>query len=129
MAILGHNILIYSGSTLIAAVKSMQTRNDADMIEKSSATQSDYKEFVPGRKSWTVNLGYLLMANADVQHLLLVGNYYTLKIMGRGASITTGVQGHAWLKTCDINAVEGNLATGAFIFVGSGELEAIHAAQ
>ena len=74
MAILGHNILIYSGSTLIAAVKSMQTRNDADMIEKSSATQSDYKEFVPGRKSWTVNLGYLLMANADVQHLLLVGN-------------------------------------------------------
>jgi len=129
MALLGHNILIYSGSTLIGAVKSHQVRNEAELLKKASATQSEYDEYVAGRKSWTVNVSWLLMASADVQQLLNVGNSYTLKIKNRSAADTTGVQGNALLKTCDINAVEGNLATGAFIFVGNGPLEAIPASE
>ena len=82
MAINGNNILIgtMNGSTFtaLAAVKSHDANNSADTLEKASATQQDYKEFIPGRKEWNINVNYLVLndSNSNVEDLLKVGTIY-----------------------------------------------------
>ena len=61
--------------TPFAAVKTHSMDTSADAIEKASATQQQWREFVPGRKDWSMTLNYLVLENADsnIEDLLKVG--------------------------------------------------------
>jgi len=122
MAVLGNNILVYMNGTAIAGTKSDELHVDSDTIPVASATDQDWEHAIAGRKKWGLNVGWLVLANADVRKVLLAGSTVTIKIKGRGAADSSGVTGSAILKTCKISAVRGNLATGSFAFVGNGPL-------
>ena len=130
MATLGYNIVILKGSTAIAAVKSNDLQVGGDTIEKSSATDSEWTHVVPGRKSWSINVSYLLLDSSvlgisggtGVRDVLQVNNSFTLHIKKRGANNSAGVTGTAVLTMCRISAIQGNLATGTFTFTGDGPL-------
>ena len=122
MAILGNNILIFRDGTAIAGTVSNEVQAAADMIEKSSPTSGDWKEYLSGRKEWSVNVSFLVLENLDVRDLLTVGTTYTLKFRGRDSADNTGVTGQAILKVCKITATIGNIAQGSFQFVGNGAL-------
>ena len=49
--------------TAFAAVKSHDIQNQCDLIEKASATQQDFKEYVAGREEWGINVSYLVLQN------------------------------------------------------------------
>ena len=121
MAILGNNILIYRNGTAIAGTVSNEIQSGAEVIEISSPTSGQWKEFIAGRKSWSVNVNFLVLAVSDPTYLLLVGESYTLTFRSRATS-TGGVTGTAILKTCKITATKGNLVQGSFQFVGSSQL-------
>ena len=121
MAILGNNILIYRNGTAIAGTVSNEIQSGAEVIEISSPTSGQWKEFIAGRKSWSVNVSFLVLAVSDPTYLLLVGESYTLTFRSRATS-TGGVTGTAILKTCKITATKGNLVQGSFQFVGSSQL-------
>ena len=122
MAVLGNNIIVYMNGQAIAGTKSDEIQVDSETIEIASAMDQDWVHLIAGRKSWSLNVGWLVLANQDVRKVLLAGSVVTIKIKARGESDSSGLQGAAILKTVKITAVRGNLANGSFAFVGNGPL-------
>ena len=122
MAVLGNNIIVYMNGTAIAGTKSDELQVDCETIEIASATDQGWTHYISGRKSWSLNGGWLVLANQDVRKVLLAGSVVTVKIKGRGESDSSGVTGAAILKTVKITATRGNLAQGSFAFIGNGPL-------
>lgn len=122
MAINGNNVLIYRNGTAIAGTITNEIQTGADLIEISSPTSGQWKEYIAGRKSWSINVSYLVLAYNGVRDLLNVGTTYTLKFRGRNSSDATGVVGTGILKSCKITATKGNLVQGSFTFQGTSSL-------
>ena len=120
----GNDIIIYRGSTLIGGVKSNDIASSAETMEVASENTGQWKEFIAGRKEWSVNVNWLLLADADMLELLNVGTTYTIKTGGRNASAANTLQGQAILTACKVTSTRGNLVQGAFTFKGSGALTA-----
>jgi hypothetical protein len=123
----GNNIIIYtfSGSAwvAIASTKSDEVQGDCDMLEKASSTQQDWKEFDPGRKSWSLNISWLVTAVSDINKVLLLGTKVKIHIDGRGyTGGATGLTGFALVKNCKMTLTWGNLAQGSLVLQGTGEL-------
>ena len=121
MAILGNNILITKDGTVIGSTRSNEIQSEAELIQISSPITGEFKEYITGLKSWSVNVSYLIGTNGRLTDLLAVGNTYTLVLKPRGSS-AIAVSGTAILKTCKITATKGNLCQGSFQFVGTGPL-------
>ena len=133
MATNGNSILVYSGSTLIAGLKSNSAQTDTDLQEKASATRGKWTSYLTYRNSGSISVGYLVMADTSalgvsggngVKDLLQAGNEYTLVFKKRNAANSAGVQGTYILQTVRIDAQFGNLVQGAFHFVLNGALAA-----
>ena len=122
MAVLGNNIIVLMGGTAIAGTKSDELKVDCKTIEIASAADQGWAHYLAGRKSWSLNVGWILLANTDVRKALQVGTSVTIKFKGRGATDASGLSGSAIIKTCKITAVRGNIAQGSFAFVGNGPL-------
>ena len=122
MAIQGNNIIVLMNGTAIAGTKSDEIQVDSETIEIASATDQEWVHYISGRKSWSLTVGWLVLANQDVRKVLLAGSVVTIKIKARGASDASGVTGAAILKTVKITATRGNLAQGSFAFTGNGPL-------
>lgn len=122
MAVLGNNIIVLMNGQAIAGTKSDEIQVDSETIEIASATDQGWTHYISGRKSWSLTVGWLVLANTDVRKALLVGSSVTIKIKGRGDADANGLQGSAIIRTCKITATRGNLATGSFAFVGNGPL-------
>ena len=118
MAINGNNILVYKGGTAIAGVKTDEIQVGCETIEISSPTTGEWRQYIAGRKEWSINVAYLVLATSGVRDVLNVGTTYTLAFKERGAADSAGVSGSAILTTCKISATRGNLVTGSFIFQG-----------
>lgn len=124
MAMNGYNIIVLKNGTAIAGVKSNDIATKADTIEVASSTSPVWKEYITGRKDWSVNVGYLVLADADMLELLNVGTTYTLKIGGRNATNANTLTGSAILTVCKVTASLGNLVQGSFQFQGTSALAA-----
>lgn len=122
MATNGNDIIVYRDGTAIAATRSADLPAECNMIEVSSPNSAQWREYIPGRKGWTLTVTWLVVAETDVRALLNVGTSYTLKFKGRSATDAQGVTGTAILKTCRITATRGNVVQGSFAFQGSGAL-------
>lgn len=120
MAQNGNNILVYLNGTAIAGTKSNEIQTECDMIEVTNQNSAQWRQYLAGRKNWSVSTGFLVLAAADTKKLLNVGTTYTLRFRDRAG--TSILQGQAIMKQCKISAVRGSLATGSFTFQGSGEL-------
>jgi predicted secreted protein len=130
MASNGNNVLIYTNNHIIGGTRSSEIQTDGDTIEIASATQGAWREFMAGRKNWSITVNYLVAPDTSalsisggtgLKDLLQVGNTFTLKIYKRGATAVV-LQGNAILKTVKITATRGNLIQGTFQFVGNGSL-------
>ena len=122
MAINGNNIIVLSGGTAIAGTKSDELQVDCEIIKIASSTDQGWTHYLAGRKSWSLTVGWLLLATTDVRKALTVGSTVTIKFKGRNDTDANGLSGSAIIRTCKITAVKGNLAQGSFQFVGTGPL-------
>ena len=129
MAVNGKNILIYKQSgaswVVVAATKSDEVQVDCDVIEIAGATENVWKKNISGRKSWSVNVSWLVSTVADIKKVLQVGDRVQLRIgektYAQGGS-GQGMNGYAIVKTCKVTMTRGSLANGSFQFVGDGAL-------
>ena len=105
-----------------AAVKSHDVMNQCDVIEKASATQQTFKEFIPGREEWTINVSYLVLqdANSNIEDLMKVRQTYRICIKGRTG--TYALYGDAICTRCKQSYQLGNLSVGTFALQGTGAL-------
>ena len=121
MALNGNIFVVSLGNTPIAGAKSDDIEVSCETLETSSPSQSDFREFIAGRKEWSVNTNYLVQTSADLQKVLNVGATYSIQF--RHKSWYDYLHGSAILTKCVIRATEGNLVQGSFAFKGTGELQ------
>ena len=124
----GNNIIVYqyNGSSwvAIAATKSDELQVDCDTIDIASSTQADqeWTRRVTGRKSWSLNVGWLVSAVGDIRKVLTVGQRVQLRIGARTWAAGTGLTGYAIVRAAKVTAQRGALANGSFQFVSDGAL-------
>lgn len=124
MTELGNNIVVTwndgNSQQVIAGTKTNELQCDSEMLEVCSATDEEWKHFLKGRKTWGVNVSFLLLANGiDIKAVLKVDRTYTLYIRKRSGG---GVYGSAILKSFKASAPINGLANGSFVFQGTGAL-------
>lgn len=114
-------ILSHNGTAIAStSIKSQDIKSHCDTIEKASSTQQSWVELLAGRKSWKIDISYLVLSAASVLDLLLVGETFTVTVKQKGSN--TGVTGSAILTDVSNLASFGNLAQGSFTLQGSGAL-------
>lgn len=115
-------IILSRGTTPLAstAVKSHDITTTADTVEKASATQQSWREYLAGRKAWSVNMSYLVTTGPKIQWELLVGDTFNVTISDINSNYR--LTGTAILETAKQTYTVGNLANGSFTLKGSGPL-------
>ena len=102
-------------------IRSNDIQTGCDTIEKASSSQQDWKEYVAGRKGWTLTVNYLVLASTQVADLLYAGQTFDITMKYGTTNLLTGT---ALMTAVKQVATVGNLATGAFTLQGSGALSA-----
>ena len=120
MATNGNNVLIYVDGSLVAGTRSDEVQSGCETIEIANPSSGDWRQFIVGRKEWSISQSWLLPAASDLGRLLQVGTTVTIRILGRGAA--KGLTGQAIVKTCKITNTRGNISNGSFAFQGTGAL-------
>lgn len=122
-AIIGNNIFVTLDGTIIAGTRSNEIQTDCDMIEISNPNSGVWRQYMSGRKDWTVQTSFLVTSVTNIRQLLNVGTSYTLVFRDRNSTSGASVSGTAILKTCKISSVISNLVQGTFVFQGNGALQ------
>lgn len=118
-------VLSQNGTALASTtVRSQDIQTAADTIEKSSSMQQDWKEFITGRKEWSITVNYLILAAEKITDLLYVGQTFDVTVKNVTASgvTPTAVTGKAIMTTVKQVATVGTLAQGTFTLKGTGPL-------
>lgn len=117
-------LVLSQGGTALAstAIKSQDIQTEADVIEKASSSQQSWREYIAGRKGWSVTLSYLVLTSDKILDLLKVGQTFSVTIK-KVDDNTNKVTGNAILKAVKQTASVGNLAQGSWQLQGTGALE------
>ena len=124
----GKQLIVFADGVAVAASKSCTIEIDTDYIETSSPDQGTWRNFIAGRKKWSVMTNHLVNAPSTKTGTSLkdmvqkVGKTYTLKFEIDGFENDT-FSGTAICTSCKITATLGNLMQGSFSWTGSGPLE------
>lgn len=118
-------VLSQNGTALASTmIRSQDIQTAADTIEKSSPTQQDWKEFIAGRKEWSITVNYLMLAASKITDLLYIGQTFDVTVKNVTAAGVTpvAVTGKAIMTTVKQVATVGTLAQGTFTLKGTGPL-------
>lgn len=116
-------LVLSQGGTALAstAIKSQDIQTEADVLEKASSSQQSWREYIAGRKGWSVTLSYLVLTSEKILDLLKVGQTFSVTIK-KVDDNTNKVTGNAILKAVKQTASVGNLAQGSWQLQGTGSL-------
>lgn len=121
-----YTVILSQGGTALAAtrIRSNDIQTQAATIEKASASQQDWSEYIGGRKQWSFSVGYLVLSSAQVSDLLRVGQTFDVTFTAtESASVSHSLTGRAILEQVKQTANIFNLAQGSFSFKGTGPLQ------
>ena len=100
-------------------IKSHDIMTQCPTIEVASATQQDWEEHIAGRKSWTLNISYLVLSTSQVAGLLYIGQVFGISMKQGNTTLLTG---SALMTQCKDTFTVRNLCQGSFTLKGSGAL-------
>lgn len=100
-------------------IKSNDIKTHCNTIEKASSVQQQWVEIVAARKSWSLNVSYLVLSSTQVADLLYVGQTFDITIKSGTTNLLTG---KAILTDASNVATVGNLTQGSFALSGNGAL-------
>lgn len=126
----GNNIYIKANGYTVACTKSNELQVGCETIEIASSSQQGWKEYIAGRKEWSLNVTFLVTAQKpsdissgvkDTRNPLAVGATYSIVIQNRTSSGDT-LSGSAICTKCKITATRGSLCMGSITLKGTGAL-------
>lgn len=123
MIIQGRNLLVVADGTVIAGCRSCDIEVDGDLNEVSSPSTGVWREYMAGRKGWSVSTSTLVLSMHDT--LVQVLNKVWLTVVVRddtGLMTADRLSGWAYVQQAKVTGAWGNLTKGSFVFQGSGEL-------
>ena len=112
----GNKIILTKDGVAFGALVSHDVQTNGDTMEVAGATQGDWREFIPDRKTWVMTATCLVISSAIFANLLQAGNTFSLKSTDR--QLENNVHGIARLEESRITAQRGNLVQGFFRFKG-----------
>lgn len=105
---------------LVALAQSCDISVDSEEIEVASPTNGEWRDYIAGRKSWAVTVGYLVTAGNVASDVLKIGTAVNIKV--NDGDTGTPLIGTALVKTCRLSGAVRNLSKGSFQFRGKGPL-------
>ena len=115
-------ILSQNGTPMASTrIKSDDIQTRADTIEKASSTQQQWREYIAGRKEWTLTTNYLVLAAAKLTDVLLVGQSFDITVRHISENVT--LTGQAILTDAKQKHTVNSLCQGSFTFRGNGPLQ------
>jgi len=123
----GKYIIIISRDTnepLVAGVKADRLRVAGETIEIASATSSRWKEFLAGRKEWSIETDYLITDDNNIyDYPLMVGQTFNIRIQDSPQHGSDTYCGGTVICTEAVQDYQvGTLVKGSFVFKGTGPL-------
>jgi len=126
MILNGRNLIVKSNGVAIACARSCELDIDSEVIEVASPSSGRSKEYIAGRKSWSVNVGHLVKVGTNKDNLrssiAMPGQTVTLVFCVEDGLMYKW-EGQAICTKAKLTGTIGNLAQGSFSFQGSGELK------
>lgn len=119
----GKDLIISAEGTALYGAKSCDINVDCETVEVASPTSAQWRDFIAGRKSWSVSCGYLVNESAIPSDVSRVGQRFQLKVYALGADADHQLKGWAICTGWKATGAVGNLAQGTFTFQGCGPLE------
>ena len=114
-------VLSQNGTALASTyIKSQDIQTEGDQYERASATQQEWREYLAGRKGWSLTVGYLVLSASQIEDLLFVNQTFDVTLKDKGN--THSLVGKAIMRTVKHTATVGNLAQGSFSLQGTGPL-------
>ena len=117
-------MLVVAGGTVVAGCKSCEVDAEMDVTEVSSPSSGVWREYIGGRKGWSVSVNTLVLSMHD--SIVQLGSKVWLTMVVRdddGTLTADRLSGWAYVTRAKVSGSWGNLVKGAFTFQGSGELE------
>lgn len=112
--------LTLNGSAVAATrIRSSEIETTASVIEKASSTQQQWKEFITGRREWSLNVNYLVLASGKVGDMLYAGQTFGVTFKCGDANLLTGT---AIMTQCKQTYTIESLCKGSFVLKGTGAL-------
>jgi len=122
MIIHGNDVLVTrSDGVAIAGSTACDITAEVDLKEIAPAATGAFTSYVPGLRSWTVRMDFLVFDDI-VDYMEMVGQTLTLNCKVRNGDAALRLRGSAICKECVVTATLGNLCRGSFTFQGTGEL-------
>lgn len=126
----GKYIIIYSRDAdepLVAGVTADRLRVAGETIEIASATSSQWKEFITGRKEWGIDTDYLITTDENIHdYPLRVGQTFNIRVQDSPRYGTDSYCiGTVICTECVVDFRQGSLVKGTFSFQGTGPLAGV----
>lgn len=103
------------------AIRSDEIQTQCDVIERASASNQNWKEFVEGRAEWSLTVNYLMLSAARLRDVLKVRQRFDVTLRDR--TNTTQLSGTAIMTSAKQTHTVGNLCQGSFSLKGTGALQ------
>ena len=117
----GKNLLIKIGGVTVAGSTSCEIDSDCETKEIASPNSAKWREYITGRCGWKITCGYLLNATGEsIKQVLRVGQKASISVETPDEAHMTGM---AIITQVNETGSVGNLAKGAFSFLGTGPLQ------
>lgn len=113
----GGSLKVTVAGVTVALAKSCTIQYECEMIEVASSSSNNHRDYIAGRRGWSVEVSGLVSSVAD---MLSMGASGTLTITDGTDSVTGTAICSAWKQTGTI----GNLAQQSCSFQGTGALAA-----
>ena len=121
----GRDIIVILSQNGVAvastAIRSDEIQTQCDVIERASATNQNWKEFVEGRAEWSLTVNYLMLSAARLSDVLKVRQRFDVTL--RDHTNTTQLSGTAIMTSAKQTHTVGNLCQGSFSLKGTGALQ------
>lgn len=118
----GNDLLIGNNGNPLYAAKSCDIEVDCDTVEYSSPSSGRWRNFLAGRKSWTISVSYLVSDQNIPSDMSRVGQTFQLKVYPRNSLPDKQLTGDAICTSWKVTGTRGNLVQGSFVFQGTGPL-------
>ena len=133
MILHGKNLIVKLDGEAIAAAKTCKLTIRSALTEVSDPLQGAWERHIPDLKSWSVNVGGLVIfePTAPAGHLITVARlagqlvHLTFSVVS-GSEETQALEGDAYCDTADLAGAKGNLSTYAYKFTGNGPLSEVN---
>lgn len=114
-------LLNSSNTAVLAAAKSLELQVQCEMIERTSANYGIYREYITGRKDWSITVSTLVTSSQFQGIASMIGTTYSVKFALQGSTVAL-LSGSAICKSVKITEQKGAIAKGSFVFQGTGAL-------